>query len=227
MALAHFSGGEAGQHGSAGAGGTLLQQLMPEPMFKGVDTMRGVGPAGAELVEIDFSYRKNPCGGAEGAGRAGGVEAGVDAGDFGTDRLAISHRESRRGKAAVELVLVVKLHELDGPFDRLARAADLRVFAGSGDRQGLEIELGGESLIESHLFAAEVGPAFQRGKIEVSKRHRFFEFVDERAGEEHPGDVGFDEADRAGRVGIGGGIEEPLDEQGCAGRWRGSARSVD
>lgn len=86
----------------------------------------------------------------------------------------------------------------DQPVPDMAARSD-RVARGSkGELSQAEIDIRRQPCVEDNLGPTRLGPARQRGKIEVGKPYRFLELVDVITRHENPGHMGLARNDRRG-----------------------------
>ncbi|WP_241546937.1 hypothetical protein [Thiohalobacter thiocyanaticus] len=100
----------------------------------------------------------------------------------------------------VQAPRVVELLHLEGVFDGCARAVELRVLRGAGYRNHIEIQLRRQAAVEFQFNLAVLAALFQGTEIEKAEIDRFLELVGDAAGEQDPGDMGFDHAEVTDRM---------------------------
>ncbi|MCA9860289.1 MAG: hypothetical protein KC438_11230, partial [Thermomicrobiales bacterium] len=94
-----------------------------------------------------------------------------------------------------------------GPFERFAGGID--PVGRYGDDP--EVDIGGQPAVESNLVFAGLFAFGGIAKINKTQIDRSLQLDDLVAGQQHPGDMGFDQAHLIHRPRIGGGIEQLLD----------------
>ncbi len=99
-------------------------------------------------------------------------------------------------------------HVLEG----IAVAADHRSIRRAGDRQHFQVEVRCHALVEAQLFFAEMLARGQIGEVEEAEVHRLLDLVGVLAGEDHPGNMGFDDPKAFGGVRIQGRILQGGDQ---------------
>src|SRR5690606_7958901 len=97
-------------------------------------------------------------------------------------------------------------------FDDRSVAAELWGLFAAADRQNLSVERRRETLVETQLLVAEVLAAGQFGEVEEAEIHRLLDLVGVGAGEQNPGDVGFDDLETVHGVGVKGWILQGGDQ---------------
>ena len=196
------------------------QRLEPreQPGLDPSQSIGGIGPVVAKLAEVDRHRQVDTLRRAPGVTGGRHREPLLDRGDRLAESLAVGGCKPAGGEPDVESVGLVELHELDGPFDRRPVASDVRGVGRAGDRHGGHVELRREPAADADLFLAKPPAALERGVVEEAEVERLLQLVDERAGEEDPGDVGLDQTDRRGGVRVGLRPAEPLDEAARVGR---------
>jgi hypothetical protein len=81
------------------------------------------------------------------------------------------------------------------------------------DVHQIEVDLRRQPLVEAEFLLAEMPPPLQAAEVDESKADRLFQLVGTGAAEKHPGDVGLEQGERAGGVGIGRGLQEGSDHR--------------
>ena len=190
-----------------------------EPALDRVGPGCGVGAVAADLVKIHPEDSPEPIGAAVAAGRRRDRLSGLHGGDRHAELPACGSIDPPRLEAGIEPVGLVKLRELHRPLDRLAEPVDMGRLRRAGDRHRRQVEPRREAPIEADLLGAEMPAPVERGEVEKLELARLLHLVGKRPGEKHPGDVGFNELDRADRMGIGRRLEE-LFNQGRSRRPR-------
>ena len=124
------------------------------------------------------------------------VDAAVKRGDLGGELVD----QRRRQRAAREhLRQQGVLREFAHPH-RVVQHRAVAFERGRGrtaaDGDDVEIEVGREPAVESQFLGAEVPARFQRAEVEEPEVDGLLDLVGEFAGQQHPGDVRFDQGDR-------------------------------
>lgn len=97
------------------------------------------------------------------------------------------------GLQRAEQLALRELAHFQGVFDNRAVTRDLRRFGTAGDRQHFQIQIIGQALVQTQLFAAEVPARFKAGEIEKAEVDRLFQLIGIGTGEQDPGDMGLDD----------------------------------
>jgi hypothetical protein len=189
-----------------------------EPAGHPLDPVSEVGPLSPELIQVDRHCRANRIGGAPGLIHRRHSQALLQFGDLRSQPATVGRGEPPRLEPGIEPIGLVKLDEFHGPLDRPAGAGHSRLVDAARDRHRPQIEVRRKPSAHANLLLTEVPPLLQRGVVEEAEISGLLQLVDKRPGEEYPGDVGFDHADRTCGMRIAGWIAKSLDEP--AGRRR-------
>ena len=109
-----------------------------------------------------------------------------------------------------------ELPHTDRVLEDIAAALQVRSVRRAANRHHIEIQLGRKTTVEAQFLGTEIPALLQGGKIEKAEVDRFLDLVGKVAGKDHPGNMGFDDAQFAQRVAESERIVEPGD-QGPAG----------
>ncbi|MCY1399108.1 hypothetical protein D9M71_141570 [compost metagenome] len=110
-----------------------------------------------------------------------------------------------------------ELAHLQQIFDGWPFAAQLRSFGAAGDGQHFQVQIVGQALVQAQLFSAKMLASLKAGKVEKTEVDWFLHFISEGAGENDPGDMGFDDLESFYRVRVEGRVLQGSD-QGLAHR---------
>jgi hypothetical protein len=118
------------------------------------------------------------------------------------------------GKPGRERPLLGEPLHPHGPLHHLPLAVHSDPALVERDGDDSQVHPGGEAAVEAHLLQAIVPAPFQGREIEKAQVQGLFDLVGVWAREEHGGDVGVADFDRAHRVGIGLRAGEGWEERG-------------
>ncbi len=130
----------------------------------------------------------------------------------------VPSRQLTVGLQCAQQAILRELFHLERVFDGFAIATQLRRVRCTGDRQNLEVEVFGQTLIQAQLFLAEMLAQSQGGEIQKAEVHRFFEFVGIRTRQQHPGNVRFDDLETLHRMGEEGRVLQGSNQRLAHGR---------
>ena len=114
----------------------------------------------------------------------------------------------------VELLIGRKLFHLHGVFNRRTAAAQHRLLLATGNGNHCQVIVGGQPTIQTQLLFTVVATPFQRGKIQKAEINRFLDLVGILSGQDHPGDVGFDQPYIMNRMAVDGRIQQSGNQRG-------------
>ncbi|MCY1425001.1 hypothetical protein D9M71_407790 [compost metagenome] len=172
------------------------------PGFQGVQLLQVglLGEQRTDLLEV-LPHRRHA--GFRGAQRVflGDLRrALVEIGDLLGQGVDMRRAQLAAGLDVAEQAGLGELAALQQVFDGRAVAAQHGGFFTAGDRQDFQVQAFGEALVEAQLFLAEMLARFQAGEVEEAEVHRLLDLVGIAAGEQDPGDVGFDQSETLHRV---------------------------
>ena len=104
-------------------------------------------------------------------------QVAMGAGKIATEALQLSRLDFRSRQQPIELVLATELAHADGVLDDRSVACDSRLALPCGNLAHVQVQLGGESTVETHLFGAAETPALRRAQIHESIMHRALDLV--------------------------------------------------
>ena len=184
------------------------------PVFEGIQLgqIGRLGEQRADLVEVLLHRRHHRFGGAQGMldrhARRLQVEARDQVGQ-GVDVLAAQFATGLQFRQQLALR---ELAHLQGVLDDRGVVTEAWGLFAAADGQDLAVQRGRQALVEAQLFVAEVLAAGQVGEIEKAEVDRFLDLVGVGAGEQNPGNVGFDDLKTLHGVGVEGRILQGGDQ---------------
>ena len=138
----------------------------------------------------------------------------VEAGEGGGDGFDVLRAHSPCSVEPVERGVGGKLAHFHRVLEGLAGAVDARGGRGAGDGNDVEIDVRCQPPVELHFVAAGVQALAEAAEIEEAEVQRLLDLVGEFAGEQDPGDMGFDDPHRACRVIVAGRVVQAADQLG-------------
>lgn len=201
-------------------GGALLKQGLQtgkaalRPGLQGIDLQQVglVAEQRADLFEV-LPHRRD-----DGAGVAQRVIGGdpwcvlVEAGNLRGQGVDMGAGQLATGLHGIEQLALGELAHLQGVFQYRATAVELRRRAAAGDRQDLQVQAIGQTLVQAQLFGTEVAACRQLGEVEKAKVDRLFDLVGKGAGEQDPGNMGLDDVEAIYRVRVQGRVLQGGDQ---------------
>src|SRR5690554_1702649 len=105
-----------------------------------------------------------------------------------------------------EQVLLAKLTGLDHVFNDRAVTIEAGCSFAAPDGNDVQVEFRGEAPVQAQLFSAEMRALIEGGIIEETEIDRFLDLVNEVAGENYPGNVGFHQRETGNRMVVQGRV---------------------
>jgi hypothetical protein len=93
----------------------------------------------------------------------------------------------------IETAAHIKLPHAHRILERLSRPVHPGVLVRSTNRYDVQVNLRGKPPVQAHLLATAMEALLEGGEIQEPEVDRFFDLVGVIAGEQDPGDMGFDE----------------------------------
>ena len=172
------------------------------PLLQGVELLQVscIAQKRANLLEV-LGYRGMDllrC--AERGIEAGMLNLAVEAGQHACQLVNMANGQAAIALQVAEQILLTELASLDQIFDSRAVATQNRRFGAAGNRDNVQVQLGRQAAVQADFFLAEMLALFQRGIVEKAEIDRFLDLVNIVAGQQHPGNMGFNQSKTAYRV---------------------------
>ena len=132
--------------------------------------------------------------------------------DRSRERLDVPRRELAAREHPVKLCRAGKAAHLHAVFDRGAWTTQAGAILRSSYGHDCQIKLGGEACVEPELFLAIEPALIERREVQKPEIDGLLEFIRERAGQEHTGDVGLEHLEVLDRMTEALGCREALDQ---------------
>ena len=140
-----------------------------EPFFKAVGAIGGLRQQRANGREIDRRRCEHRIGRAPRVAETSHGQPVLHGSNRLAERSAVRHGQPPGLKPGVEPVILVELHELHRPLNRLTVAAHARRIAATGDGHGRQVELRREPAAHADLAVARSPPQLERGVVDESE----------------------------------------------------------
>ena len=165
-----------------------------------------------DLCEVFQGILANLGGAPIGRVGRGALGPSVKLSDRSRERLDAPRRELSAREHPVELCRAGKAAHLDAVFDGGAWTPQAGAIRRPGYGHDRQIQLGGEARVEPELFLAIEPALLERREVQKPEIDGLLEFIRERAGQEHTGDVGLDHLEVFDRMTEGLGCREAFNQ---------------